>query len=134
MPEPRHRLRSALTFLLPAPLKGLALRGCPSPLLAQHHRTALGLSILLAIGVAGYVLSFTVASFALVFWERMYLGWRVGEVSRWGSLGLAGLWLLLWLVGLGLAVAGSARRLPLITRLGERRWPGAVTRVASAGL
>jgi hypothetical protein len=123
------RLVAVLAYFLPSPLKGIF--GRLGTGLAEHHvRQAWALSLLLLLIVVSTIPSFLLLSGALAFLGDEYPRWRLDEIATWLYVGFLAAWAFLLLAGIVLAAAGSRRRLPVVARLGGRRW---VRQIAQAG-
>lgn len=127
----QERAKAAAFYLGLLPLFSLVPRWRASDFLAHHYRQAailFGVLLALVAVLAGTLL---VLSYLLVYHREFYEGTRL-EVH---SLGLVRkfflAWSVFWAFGLGMALLGAARPMPLIHRLARRE---KVVRAACLGV
>jgi hypothetical protein len=118
----QERARAAACYLGLLPLFSLVSRWRASAFLTHHYRQAAILFGVLLTLFAVLAATLLVLSYLLVYHRDVYESTRL-EVHSLGfvrKLFLA--WSVFWAFGLGMALLGAARPMPLIHRLARREW------------
>lgn len=127
----RQRGQATLLYCGLTPLYYVFPRRRDCPFLEHHFRQASAIIALVLAVAAIFVLSIATLSYVLVFhrswYEDLHLEVYVLGALRKLFLALA----VFWLFGLLMALLGGARQMPIVYRLGARRW---VARTAAFGL
>lgn len=104
----------ALTYYLgAAPFAWLRRGRQKNPFLAHHQRLSLAILLLLAFVSIQFLCSILAASYSLVNFRELYESYHFEGWLFWLSRKLYLCWIVFWLYGAGLALAGSMGSLPL---------------------
>lgn len=116
MGQVRDRFAATAAYMLPAPLKKLAVRSA-GDFAWFHYRQALALSLILGCVILAAGPALVVQAILVVWWETGVSRFRLGAAldSLFRAAGVA--WALLWIAGVLRAIAGSTKPLPLTSRL-----------------
>ena len=129
-PNARERILALSFYLGSAPWWWLARRRRASAFLEHHFQQAVGVFLILLAVAALFVLVITGLSYTMVFRREWYEGIHLESYLLNGTRKLFLVWLVFWAYGVGLAVFGSLRSLPLAATLGRRKHLATATLLA----
>ncbi len=131
-----HRLRCVGCLLTPAPFRWWIFGRMKQPEVSRCYVRAMGLTLLLQLLLAGFVVVFAALTATIYLPSTDRLLRASNQILPVVGVGLVAGWLVVWSIAVVLAALGSARTIPVVARLGAtpRRRRFAAVIAAMGGL